>query len=81
MTHPSDGERLLALLAKINGQLVWESLSETRRHNLTVNRRADMLAAYREWCAFRDGRETFTDAWNGVATIANRYGVSVLQEG
>lgn len=73
--HDAQAARILRLLAEINGQYVWQSMSETHYHALTEDRKADMLSAYRSWCAYRDGRMTFAEAWADIVIIAARANV------
>lgn len=68
---------LLEMIAQIAGTLVWASMSEYQRHALTEDRKADILAAYRAYCGFRDGKLTMDEAWEEVSKTHARYEMEV----
>lgn len=61
---------LLEIIANATGLYMWESLSDAFHQNLTQQRKAELLAAFRAFAGYRDGRLTMEQACAEIAPLA-----------
>lgn len=59
---------MLEIIADLAGRYMWESLSETFHQQLSQARKAEILAAYRAFAGYREGRLSAEQAWEELAS-------------